>query len=108
VQDRSRIEFRWIDDTYNFRYRNKLIVERAFKLRKVRLSPFASGELFWDRNRKSWNQNQYAFGVRLPVKKIFGLDTYFMHQNCTTCTSKSINILGVTGNFYFDWPARKK
>src|SRR5258705_7739541 len=50
IQDRSRAEFRWVDDVYNFRYRNKLIVDREFRLNKVRLTPYAAGELFWDRN----------------------------------------------------------
>jgi len=107
AQDRSRIEFRWNAGNYNFRYRNRLTIDRPFKVGKIRLSPYAAGEMFWDRNHHSWNENQYAFGVRWPYKKSFMLNTYFLHQNCTTCSNNPLNVAGITANFYFDWPMKR-
>jgi Protein of unknown function (DUF2490) len=101
LQDRSRAEFRWTDGTYNFRYRNKLIAQRAFKVNNFRYTPYASGELFWDRNKQVWNQNHYAFGVQIPYKKLLMLDTYYLRQNCTTCNPDPLSVFGVTLNFYF-------
>jgi hypothetical protein len=46
----DRIEFRWNAGTYDFRYRNRLTIDRPFKIKKLRFSPYAAGELFWDRN----------------------------------------------------------
>jgi hypothetical protein len=99
--DRNRLEFRWVNGVYDFRYRNKLTVNRAFRANKFRLTPYASGELFWDRNHHSWNENQYSFGVQLPYKTRLMLDTYYLHQNCTTCAQQHINVLGLTLNLYF-------
>ena len=107
AQDRNRVEFRWNAGTYNFRYRNRLTIDRPFKIGKVRLSPYAAGELFWDRNHHSWNETQYAFGVQWPYKKIFMLNTYFLHQNCSTCSSNPLNVAGLTANLYFDWPMKR-
>jgi len=107
AQDRNRLEFRWQDDGYDFRYRNRLTVERPFRIGKLRLSPYAAGELFWARNHHAWNENQYAFGVQWPVKTIFKLNTYYLRQNCTTCGTDPLNVLGLTANFYFDWPRRR-
>jgi hypothetical protein len=101
VQDRSRIEFRWNAGTYNFRYRNKLTVDRPFKINKFRFQPYASGELFWDRNHHAWNENQYAFGVQFPYKKLLMLDTYFLRQNCTTCSHDPVGVFGIRLNLYF-------
>jgi hypothetical protein len=101
VQDRNRIEFRWNDGTYDFRYRNKLTIDRPFKLSAYRFTPYAAGELFWDRNHHSWNQNQYAFGVQLPFRKRLMLDTYYLRQNCTTCSEDPLNVWGLTLNLYF-------
>ena len=101
AQDRNRVEFRWVDSAYNFRYRNKLTVDRPLSVEKLRFTPYASGELFWDRNHHSWNENQYAFGVQFPYKKLFMLDVYYLHQNCTTCGEKSTNVFGISANFYF-------
>lgn len=107
AQDRNRVEFRWTDGAYDIRYRNKLTIDRPFKIGKLRLSPYASGELFWDRKYHSWNQNQYAFGVQWPYHNVFMLDTYYQHQNCTTCSRTPLNIMGVTANFYFNWSRKK-
>ncbi len=101
LQDRSRVEFRWIDGKYNFRYRNKLTVNRPFEINKFRFTPYTSGELFWDRNHHSWDENQYAFGVQIPYKKLLMVDSYYLHQNCTTCSPASVNVFGVTLNLYF-------
>jgi len=100
LTDRSRFEFRWLTPGYDFRYRNKLIAKRDFKLGKVKLSPYASGEVFWDRKYHAFNENTYAFGVELPFKHWLMLDTYYQRQNCNTCSKEKINILGVAMNFF--------
>lgn len=101
LTDRNRLEFRWVNGVYDFRYRNKLALNRALRVSKFRFTPYASGELFWDRNHHSWNENQYSFGVQFPYKKSLMLDTYYLHQNCTTCSQQHINVLGLTLNLYF-------
>lgn len=101
LTDRNRLEFRWVNGVYDFRYRNKFVVNRAFKISKLRLTPYASGELFWDRNHHSWGEDQYSFGVQFPYKKRLMLDTFYLHQNCTTCSQQHINVLGLTLNLYF-------
>lgn len=101
LQDRSRVEFRWVDGVYNFRYRNKLTADRPLKINKLRFTPYVSGELFWDRNHHAWTENQYAFGVQLPYKKLLMVDTYYLRQNCTTCSQDPVSVFGISLNFYF-------
>lgn len=100
-QDRNRFEFRWVNGAYDVRYRNKLTVNRAFKINKFRVTPYASGELFWDRKYHEWNENQYAFGVQFPYKHRLMLDTFYLRQNCTTCSQDPLNVWGLTLNLYF-------
>ena len=100
LQDRSRIEFRWINGAYSTRYRNKLTVDRPLRVDRFRFTPYASGELFYDGQHRAWNENQYAFGVVFPYKKLLSLDTYFLRQNCTTCKEEHVNALGVTFNLF--------
>lgn len=99
--NRNRMEFRWNNGTYDFRYRFKVTGQRAFKIDGFHFTPYGSGELFWDRNKHSWNENQYAFGVHWPIKRRFMLDTYLLHQNCTTCGQHSVNAFAITANIYF-------
>lgn len=101
-QDRSRIEFRWVNGAYSTRYRNKLTIQRSLKLDRFHFTPYSTGELFYDGKSKSWNQNQYAFGVIFPYKKVLSLDTYFLHQNCTTCKEPHVNAAGVTLNIFLN------
>jgi hypothetical protein len=101
LQDRNRAEFRWVNGVYDFRYRNRLTVDRAFRVSNFRFTPYASGELFWDRNHHSWNENQYSFGVQFPYKSRLMLDTFYLRQNCTTCSQNPLNVWGVTLNLYF-------
>jgi hypothetical protein len=98
--NRNRMEFRWNDGTYDFRYRFKVTGQRAFKIDRFHFTPYGSGELFWDRNKHSWNENQYALGVHLPIRRRFMIDTYVPHQNCTTCGQRSVNAFGLTANIY--------
>lgn len=99
--DRNRLEFRWVNGAYNFRYRNRLTIDRAFKVSGFRFTPYGSGELFRDRNHHSWNQNEYSAGVQFPYQKKLRLDVFYLHQNCTTCNQQHVNAFGVTLNLYF-------
>jgi hypothetical protein len=100
LTDRSRFEFRWLEKGYDFRYRNKLAIQRSFKVEKFRFTPYASGEIYWARNLHAFNENQYAVGVQLPYKHRLRLDTYVQRQNCNTCTKERVNIFGLTLNLF--------
>ncbi len=100
LQERSRFEFRSINGAYSTRYRNKLTVQRPLKLDRFRVTPYASGEWFYDGQHHSWNENQSAFGAVLPYKKLLSLDAFFLRQNCTTCKEEHVNAFGVTLNIF--------
>jgi uncharacterized protein DUF2490 len=101
LADRNRGEFRWVNGVYDFRYRNKLVISDRLQVRGFRFTPYGSGELYHDRNHHSWNQSQYGFGIQFPYKKSLMLDTYLLHQNCTSCSHNPVNMLGATLNLYF-------
>jgi hypothetical protein len=101
LSDRNRTEYRWVNGAYDFRYRKKLVILGRLQRGTFKFRPYVSGELYYDRNHHSWNQNQYGVGVQFPYKKRWMLDTYLLHQNCTTCSQSSVNMIGVTLNLYF-------
>ena len=104
LTDRNRTEYRWVNGAYDFRYRNKLSVLARLQKGSFKYRPYVSGELYYDRNHHSWNQNQYGFGAQFPYKKRWMLDTYLLHQNCTSCSEHSVNMIGVILNLYFRHP----
>jgi Protein of unknown function (DUF2490) len=104
LSDRNRTEFRWVNGAYDFRYRNKVVISDRLQAGKFRFTPYGSGELYYDRNYHSWNQNQYGFGMQFPYKRCLMLDTYLLHQNCTSRSQNSVNMIGATLNLYFREP----
>jgi hypothetical protein len=99
--DRNRVELRWINGVYSVRYRNRLSMGRPLEVNGFRMTPYATGELFYDRNLHSWNRTHYGFGVQFPVKRRFMVDTFYLHENCSGCSRNPVNILGVALNVYF-------
>ena len=113
VSDRNRQDFRFITGEFSFRYRNRLTIEREVHLFKERtITPYVSGELFYDTRYKVWNRNRVAVGVQhalragpllktvLPKRQII-LDIYFMRQNDSRSSSPHVNALGAALVFYF-------
>lgn len=101
LEDRNRVEFRWVNGQYSTRYRNRLTVERDFLVRDFHFTPYASAEAFYDGAKHSWNEEQYAAGVEWPYRRLLMLQTYYLRQNCTTCSPAHLNVAGLTLNFYF-------
>ena len=108
LQDRNRVEFRWNGGTYSTRYRNKLTVERTLKVDRFEITPYTSGELFYDQKYKDWIENQYAFGLIWPYKKLLSIDTFYLRQNCTTCKEVHVNAVGLTVTVFWKLVGKEK
>ena len=113
MSDRNREDFRFVDGEFSLRYRNRVTVEREFHvLRERTVTPYVSGELFYDTRYGIWNRNRYAVGVQtslrpggvlkmlLPKRQII-LDVYFMRQTDSRSDLPHVNALGAALSFYF-------
>jgi hypothetical protein len=118
LTDRNREEFRFITGDFSFRYRNRVTIEREFQLsgvpflRSRTISPYVSGEIFYDTRFDVWNRNRYAVGMLLafrrgPIlrellpKRGINLDVYLMRQNDSRSSPAHVNALGAALIFYF-------
>ena len=101
VRDRNRVEFRWINGVYSTRYRNQFSAEYDLMIQHFRFSPYADVETYYNGPTASWNEEQYTGGVEWPVKRILQIQTYYLRQNCTTCTPPHLNVGGLSLNFFF-------
>ena len=113
LSDRNRQDFRFVNGDFSFRYRNRVTVEREFHVfRKRTLTPYVSGEIFYDTRTSAWNRNRYAVGVQTSLrrgplvkmllhKRQIILDIYFMRQNDSRSDSPHVNALGAALAFYF-------
>ncbi|MFZ0704059.1 MAG: DUF2490 domain-containing protein [Candidatus Korobacteraceae bacterium] len=100
VYDRNRGEFRWINGTYSTRYRNLLFGQYDISIHNFRFSPYVSAEVFYSGLAGSWNEGQYSGGIEWPYKRILMVQTYYLRENCTTCTPAHLNVGGLTLNLF--------
>ncbi len=113
LSDRNREDFRFINGDFSFRYRNRVTIERELPVFKTRtITPYVSGEIFYDTRFNEWNRNRVTVGVqhtliRGPLQKMLlhkrqvVLDLYFMRQNDSRSQPRHVNAIGASLAFYF-------
>jgi Protein of unknown function (DUF2490) len=113
LSDRNREDFRFVNGDFSFRYRNRVTLEREMHLFKGRnITPYVSGEVFYDTRYQAWNRNRWAVGVqqsllRGPLRKMLlhkrqiTLDLYYMRQNDSRSEVQHVNAVGAALAFYF-------
>lgn len=106
LTDRNRMEFRWVNGDYRFRYRNRFRMERPYKFGRFRITPFADTEAYYDQHYGRWSQFRFGGGADIPIRKRFSIEAFYERQHCVVCPASQTNILGVTFNWY--WRLDKK
>jgi hypothetical protein len=76
------------------------------------ITPYVSGEIFYDSRFNTWNRNRLAVGVQqsllrgplrkmlLPERQVI-LDLYYMRQNDSRSDIQHVNAIGAALAFYF-------
>jgi hypothetical protein len=101
LEERNRVEFRWVKQRYSTRYRNQVTVERDFLVHHFQITPYASAEVFYDGDKHSWDEEYYAAGLRVPYKRHLLVDAYYLRQECTSCSPGDANVAGLTLQVFF-------
>lgn len=111
LSDRNREELRIINGDGSFRYRNRVTLEREFDLKRIKVTPYVSGELFYDTRFDVFNRNRMSVGVQFPIlkrlkpfrdhvphlpRKSASLDIYFTRQNDSRSSPNHVNAAGAT------------
>lgn len=113
LSDRNREEIRIVNDKASGRYRNRVTLEREFKVGRFAPVPYTSFEMFYDTRFDTWNRNRLNVGVQLPLRRGFPLmklidptrqvilDIYYSRQNDTRSSPRHVHALGIALNLYF-------
>jgi hypothetical protein len=102
LSDRNRVELRFVNGNFFWRYRNRLGVQRVFKIHSYRFTPYARCEVYWDSQYHKWYDTAVSAGTKLPIAKKVELDTYYQHQNQTNnVPNRQVNSLGLILNVFF-------
>ncbi len=113
LTDRNREDLRWVNGEYSARYRNRVTLEREFKVLGRGITPYGSAEAFYDSRFKTWNRNRLVVGAQFALKrgaplislvhpkKQFVLDVYLARQNDSRSQPSRVKALGMAFNIYF-------
>ncbi|MFA5147414.1 MAG: DUF2490 domain-containing protein [Candidatus Omnitrophota bacterium] len=96
-EDRNRLEyrhFRYKDDF--IRYRNKFALKYPIDLKKIKITPYISDEIFIVSNSAGFNENRFYAGMELGLAKYLKFDVYYLLRENRIRADKwsSSNILG--------------
>lgn len=113
LSDRNREDLRWVNGEFSARYRNRVTLEREFKVLNRAITPYGSAEVFYDSRFNTWNRNRFAVGAQIALKrgaplislihprKQFVLDVYLIRQNDSRSQPNHVNALGMAFSIYF-------
>jgi len=99
--NRSRFEWRDVNDKTSWRYRNRTRVEGDISMGTRAATPYLMAEFFYDSRYDEWNRQLYYVGVDWPIHRKAVLDTYYARQNDSVSSPAHVNAFGLTLGLYF-------
>ena len=102
ITDRNRADLDWSNGGFNWRYRNRLAVERRLSIGSYHPGPYASAEFFYTSIYAKWSTTRLYAGCLLPLGKHLELDPYYEHDNSTgKRPNRQISAAGLILSLFF-------
>ena len=101
LADRNRVDFRFVDGDYRPRYRNRLKLERTFKVGRLDLTPYGHAEAFYDWRFNKFHRFRYAAGGEVSLGRHIVFESYYLRQRDTVSSPQHVNAVGAALQFYF-------
>jgi hypothetical protein len=100
LSSRNRGDLRFLDGAFVPRYRNRLKVERTFRMGKRSLTPYAHAEVFYDWRYNAFHRQRYATGGEFEVNKRWVLEGYYLRQQDSRSSVRGMNVFGLAVQLY--------
>jgi Protein of unknown function (DUF2490) len=102
LSNRNRFDLDW-SNQFNWRYRNKVTLERRLTLKSYHPAPYVSAEIFYQSQYAKWTTTAIYVGCLLPAGKHLEFDPYYEHQNITNKhPNEQLNQFGLITSFHFN------
>ncbi len=102
VSSRNRMDFRFIEGVYSWRYRNRLTFETEYAIGRFKFNPYVRGEVYYDSRFDKWSRTALIAGSAFLITRHLELESYFEHQNDTGGShNRQVNAVGAVVNLYF-------
>jgi hypothetical protein len=101
ASSRNRLDLRFIDGNFSWRYRHRLSLERELSVGRVTVNPYARGEVFYDSRYHAWSRSGFTGGASFPVNRRFELEGYYSYELDTAKTPRhKLHAIGAVINVY--------
>lgn len=102
LSNRNRMDFRVIDGTFSWRYRNRLSLERELSAGPIRVNPYVRFEASYDSRYHAFSRTETMAGASFPITRYWELEGYFDHQLDTgNSPNRKTRAVGAVATFYF-------
>ncbi len=102
LADRNQMDLRFTKGGFSWRYRNRLSMERTFKIWHISLDSYARTELWYDDKYHKWSRTVLDIGAEFPINKRMSVESYFEYQNNYSAPPNSqLNGVGLVYILYF-------
>jgi hypothetical protein len=102
LSDRNRADLDWQKGSFQWRYRNRVQIEKTLTIGSYHPAPYASAEFFYESQYGKWSDTAIYAGCSFPIGKHTDFTPYYEHQNNTgKSPNQQLNQLGLILNLYF-------
>jgi len=102
ITDRNRADMDWKGGKANWRYRNKLTLERTVAIYSYHLIPYVAFEPYYTSQYDKWSTTTEYVGCLLPVGTHVEFNPYYEHENDTgKAPNKQTNSIGLALYLFF-------
>ncbi len=102
LSDRNRADLDWQSGEFQWRYRNRLSLEKAVKFGSYHPRVYIRDEEFYESQYQKWSTTALYAGGTIPVGKRLDISPYYCHQNNTgKDPNQQLSQLGLIVNLYF-------
>jgi hypothetical protein len=102
LSDRNRADLDWSNGQFTWRYRNRVTLERRFKIGSFHPGPYVSAEPFYQSQYNKWSTTALYAGCLFSMHKHYEFNPYYEHQNVTSKhPNQQFNQFGLILNLYF-------
>jgi hypothetical protein len=102
LSDRNRGDLDWSKGGFEWRYRNRLSLQKSIRIYSYHPVPYARIEGFYESKYQKWSTTAIYGGCTFPIKKMLEISPYYDHQNNTgKDPNETLNQIGLIADFYF-------
>jgi hypothetical protein len=108
ISDRNRADLDWTSESFTWRYRNKLTIERTVAVHSYHFIPYVAAEPYYEEKYHKWSTTDLYSGCLFPVGRHVQFNAYYEHENNTgKKPNQQTNDIGLAVYLFFSLEKKK-